>query len=109
MIFKLPDSVKSYWAKLQEENVPQRFYLHFASAFLVFALGAAFAMFLVHSHPTFAALLLAALIVFAVAAPREAYDVSKGQSLRKAVFDYCSWGLGAASAAMLSWLLIRTL
>ena len=37
---------------------------------------------------------LAALFVFAFSTLREAYDVKRGQSLKKAILDYASWALG---------------
>ena len=43
-------------------------------------------------------LLIAALAVFAGSTLREAYDVTNGQSLLKAGFDYASWLLGAGAS-----------
>ena len=44
-------------------------------------------------------LVLAALLIFAGSALREAYDVSVGGALAKSISDYVSWVLGCGCAA----------
>jgi hypothetical protein len=85
----------------------ERFFIHFASAtFLVLAVM--FALnFIRRKFDTvwlprspLAQLLFAAVIVFALAVLREAYDVATGQQFAKALTDYMSWALGAAVAVV---------
>lgn len=49
-------------------------------------------------------LILAGALVFAGSTLREAWDVARGQSLRKAVVDYASWLVGTAASV---WALAR--
>ena len=48
-------------------------------------------------------LILVAVVIFAVAAMREAWDVSAGQSVAKAVSDYASWFLGCGCSVWGLW------
>ena len=48
-------------------------------------------------------LILVAVSVFAASALREAWDVSAGQSVGKAIADYCSWAAGVTCAVWGLW------
>ena len=85
-----------------------RFIIHFFSSFSLVVIGFFALKFLAKKvpeaqkflSPTFEHLVvLAALLVFTFSTLREAYDVSKGQALTKAFFDYASWLLGTGCSA----------
>lgn len=89
-------------------HIAERFIIHFASA--TFLVLLAFMLLRSARRRYFLAgewlpeswrstLVLAALLIFAGSALREAYDVSVGGALAKSVSDYVSWSLGCGCAA----------
>lgn len=56
-----------------------------------------------------AQLVFVAVSVFAVSALREAYDVSGGQTMAKAISDYASWAAGVTASVWGLWRLFASL
>jgi hypothetical protein len=91
-------------------HIIDRFIIHFfASTGVVLALTYALGCLARRTRwpwlPRFARsqVMVAALVVYAASTLREAYDVSQGQTLTKAIFDYVSWAGGCGCSAWGLW------
>ena len=83
------------------KHILERAGLHFGLAVMVFALALVFVRWLMVATPAYADDIFAAVLVFAITAPREAYDVAHGQPVKKVIYDYISWIAGAIFALFL--------